>query len=379
MQDIQRYHTARRVTLLSASANLLLAITKVIFGLIGRSHALFADGIDSFADLFSDFLVFMAAKAGSLGPDKEHPYGHGRIETMITVGLAILLLVSGSGIIFNAWRAMVHARFGKPGVYTLIIAFISIVTNEGLFRYIITISKRINSNALHISAWHHRGDAFSSLVVLIGIGGAILGVHYLDEIAAVIVALMIIRMALKMVWHSLRELVDTSVNATTLQKINASIAQIAGVQAVHQLRTRLMGGLILVEVHVLVDPHISVSEGHFVADQVMKKIQFDEPKVVDVLVHIDVEDDETIVSQVDLPGREELQNILQRCWHDLPGCNLFKDLRLHYLHDKIEIEILLPLDILQQVDNLAELQQQYENAVRDLDYVASVKILLSID
>ncbi|MGD9153750.1 MAG: cation diffusion facilitator family transporter [Gammaproteobacteria bacterium] len=375
MQDIQRYHTARRVTLLSAGANFLLAIVKIIFGFFGRSQALFADGIDSFADLFSDFLVFMAAKAGSLSPDKEHPYGHGRIETMITVGLAVLLLISGGGIIFNATHAMVHAHFGKPSIYTLIVALVSIVTNESLFRYIIAIGGKINSNALHISAWHHRGDAFSSLVVLIGIAGAILGVHYLDAIAAVIVALMIIRMALKMMWHSLRELVDTSVDAATLQKINSSIAQIAGVLAVHQLRTRLMGGLILVEVHVLVDPHISVSEGHFVADQVVRKIQLDEPKVVDVLVHIDVENDEKIISQVGLPGREELQNILQRCWHDLPGYNLFKDLRLHYLHDKIEVEILLPLDILQQIDNVIELKQQYENAVRDLDYITSVKIL----
>lgn len=374
MQDIQRYYTARRVTLLSASANFSLAVIKIIFGLFGRSQALFADGIDSFADLFSDFLVFMAAKAGSHAPDKEHPYGHGRIETMITVGLAMLLLVSGGGIIFNALHAVLHAHFGKPGIYTLIVAFVSIVTNEGLFRYIIAVGKKINSNALHISAWHHRGDAFSSLVVLIGIAGAILGVHYLDAVAAVIVALMIIRMALKMMWHSLRELIDTSVDAATLQKINSSVAQIAGVLAVHQLRTRLMAGLILIEIHVLVDPHISVSEGHFIADQVMKKIQLDESKVVDVLVHIDVEEDEKIVSQVDLPDRKELQGILQSYWHSLPGYDSFKDLRLHYLHDKIEIEILLPLSVLQQIDSLAELEQRYKNAVRDLGYIASVKI-----
>jgi len=372
MQNIQRYKIAKKVTWFSAGSNLLLAVSKVIFGFLGRSHALFADGIDSFSDLFSDFLTIMAVKAGGYAPDQEHPYGHGRIETIAAMVLAIILLISGGVIIFNVWRAIIHAHFIKPKIYTLIIAGISILFNEGLFHYITRMGKQINSNALNVSAWHHRGDALSSVVVLLGIGGSILGMHYLDSIAAIIVALIIIKMAVQMIWQSTRELIDTAVDQQTLQKINANIAQVHGVQAVHQLRTRLLGGLIFVEVHVLVDPHISVSEGHFVANKVMEKIQTNIPKVMDVLVHIDVENDEQINIKFDLPSREELQNILRACWQNLPGYNEIKNFNLHYLHNKVEVEILLPIKFANQWEDL---NKKYQQATKDLDYITSIKFL----
>jgi cation diffusion facilitator family transporter len=377
MQNVHRYKTAKKVALFSASSNLLLAVSKVIFGLLGRSHALFADGIDSFADLFSDFLMIMAVKVGSHAPDQEHPYGHGRIETIIAMVLAIILLISGGVIIFNVWHSILRAHLVKPKVYTLIIAGISVLFNEGLFHYIARVGKQIYSNALNVSAWHHRGDALSSVVVLLGIGGSILGLRYLDSIAAIIVALLIIRMAVQMIWRSVRELIDTAVDQSTLQKINASIVQVHGVYAVHQLRTRSLGGLIFVEVHVLVDPHISVSEGHFVANKVMEKIQVNVPKVADVLVHVDVEDDEKINIKFDLPSREELQIILQQRWQNLPGHDEIKQFNLHYLHNKVEVEILLPVQVLRQIGNLEDLSKKYQTAVKDLNYIASIKFWLS--
>jgi cation diffusion facilitator family transporter len=376
MQGNKRYQIAKKAVFLSAGANLLLAIIKIVFGWLGNSQALFASGVDSFSDLFFDFLAIVAAKIGGHAPDQEHPYGHGRIETIITITLTILLLVAALGIVLNAWYSIWHARFVKPSIYVLLVALVSVLTNEGLFRYISQIGKNINSNLLNISAWHHRGDAFSSIVVLLGAGGAILGFHYLDAIAAIIVALIIMKMAVQMAWHSIRELIDTAVDPATLQQITDIITQIHGVHAVHQLRTRLLGGLIFVEVHILVDERFSVSEGHFIANQVMKKIQQDIPKIIDVLVHVDIEDDEQTTSGLDLPGREELLPRLKQHWDGLLGCNEIKQINLHYLRNKIEIEILLPLAILQKISDLEDLKQQYQAAVRDLNYITSVKILL---
>jgi len=280
------------------------------------------------------------------------------------------LLISGGVIIFNVWRAIIHAHFIKPKIYTLIIAGISILFNEGLFHYIIRMGKQINSNVLNVSAWHHRGDALSSGVGLFGKRSTNLGIHYLDPNGGINVALIIIKMAVQMIWQSARELIDTAVDQPTLQKINANVAQVHGVYAVHQLRTRLLGGLIFVEVHVLVDPHISVSEGHFVANKVMERIQANVPKVFDVLVHVDVEDDEEINIRFDLPSREELQNILRVRWQSLPGHDEIRRFNLHYLYNKVEVEILLPIKF---ADNLENLSKKYQQAVEDLDYIASIK------
>jgi cation diffusion facilitator family transporter len=374
MQNIKRYQQARQVTLYGIGANLLLTILKIIIGIIGHSQALFADGIHSFSDLITDALVIMAAKAGSHAPDQKHPYGHGRIETVMSGVLALILIVVAGGIVWDAVHYILQPSMLKPAVYGLFVALVSILINEWLFRYTLRVGKQISSNLLLVNAWHHRSDVLSSVIVLIGMGGSILGIHYLDSIAAIIVAVLIFKMGLQMAWQSLQELIDTAVSQEILQQIQKSISKVEGVLSVHQVRTRLLGGFIYIEVHVLVDPHISVSEGHFIANQVMRTVQLDNPKIVDVLVHVDPEEDEIVVNGFALPDREELQQILKQHWLNLPGYNKLQNITLHYLRGKVEVELFLPLGTLKNAEEAQALRKKYQNIVAEVESIASVAV-----
>jgi cation diffusion facilitator family transporter len=374
MQNTGRYQQARKVTLIGALTNLVLAILKVIFGIIGHSQALFADGIHSFSDLVTDFLVLMVSKAGSREPDIEHPYGHGRIETIATIVLAVLLLVVAFGIVLDAVHSILHLHFIRPAFFGLVVALISILANEWIFRYTLRVGKRIGSNLLNANAWHHRSDALSSLVVLVGIGGSILGFHYWDSVAAIIVALMIVHMGLKMIWASVKELIDTGVDEAILQNILEQILNVNGVKSAHQLRTRLVGGWIFVEAHILVDSHISVSEGHYVGDQIIKSLMKDFPKISDVVIHVDPEDDSVKLAGVRLLNRKALKKKLKNCWNSLPGYSQATKMNLHYLRNKIEIELFLPLSVLTKDDIAEGVVKQYQEAVKKISFVDSVKV-----
>ena len=252
MQPNHRYQQSKRVTLIGAIVNALLGILKVLIGTLGNSHALVADGLHSFSDLLTDGLVIFAAKFGSREADIDHPYGHGRIETAATLALAMLLVLVGAGIIYDAGdHLFIEKSTQSPHYIVLIIALISVIANEWLFRYTLRIAEKIQSNLLKANAWHSRSDAGSSVVVLIGVGGSLLGFTYLDAIAAIIVGLFVIKMGWELGWSSLQELVDTGTDPKTLIKIEKAIHEVPGVKSMHQLRTRSMGGNILVDIHAL--------------------------------------------------------------------------------------------------------------------------------
>jgi cation diffusion facilitator family transporter len=288
-----RYRQARKVTLVGIVVNTFLGILKVVFGVVGHSQALFADGLHSFSDLITDLLVIVAAKFGSKKPDENHPYGHRRIETVSTVALAVFLIVVGCGIIFDAFHVMVGQVFIKPNVWILIVAVLSVVLNEWLYRYTLKTADKIRSNLLSANAWHHRSDAWSSVVVVIGIGGALLGLHYFDSVAAIIVALFIIKIGCQLVWRSISELIDTGADSETLKEITRKVEKVDGVKKLNYLRTRLVGGDIFVEVYMQVDGRITVAEGHDIGTVVARKLKQGFVKITDVVVHIDPEAQES--------------------------------------------------------------------------------------
>ncbi len=339
-QDSNRYHETRKVTLVGAFVNIFLSLAQLTGGVIAQSQALIADGVHTLSDLASDIVVLVAAKLASKDADEDHPYGHGRIETVATIILGLMLSSVGIGIALDAFGRLAHPELLlNPKPLGLFFALLAIVSKESLFHYTKRTARRINSPMLLANAWHHRSDAISSLVVLIGIAGAIfLHIHWLDAIAAIIVAGMIVFMGLQMIKDSVMELVDTALDPDRVKEIHQFIEHIDGVKNVHMLRTRKMGGNALADVHVQVDSHISVSEGHHIAERVMNNLTTQFPELQDVTVHIDPEDDECASPCEHLPSRKE---VLEHLCPQLNKLGLTEDdtITLHYLDGKISLSI----------------------------------------
>lgn len=342
MSNKARYQKAKRVTLIGAVINALLGISKLLGGIGFHSSALIADGFHSLCDLLTDGMVLVASRYGSQAADDAHPYGHQRIETATTYVLALLLILTGAAI---AWDALIHLtrhQIEHPELLTLPIAFISIVANEALFWYTRHIGQAIKSELVIANAWHHRSDAASSIIVLVGLLGSLAGYSALDGIAAVVVGLLIIKMGFEYGWKSIKELIDTGVESKLRIKIRQTIHATDGVRKVHQLRSRLMGSDIFVDLHVQVDPMISVSEGHFIAQNVHQKLMKSIPGVKDVTVHIDPEDDEIHKPSQHLPNRQTLESMFIKAWQaHFPTLQTYL---LHYLEGKLTIDLIGTMD-----------------------------------
>jgi len=356
----------KKTTYLSALTNSFLAILKILVGVIGHSNALVADGLHSLSDLITDALVLVASKAGHKSPDQEHPYGHQRIETIAAAIIALTFLSAGLWVAYNAIIHLLQQQPLQPiSELTLVVAAISAISNELLFRYTLKKGQSISSNLLITNAWHSRSDVYVSLIVLISIFCAWLGLHYFDAIGATLIALLIIKIGIKMAWDSFNELIDAGVDPSTLDLLHQHIKEMPGVTAVHQLRTRTHSGNIFVDVHIEVNPKISVSEGHFISEQVRLHLLHQNNRVSDVTVHIDPENDEIYASCTHLPPRILLQKELTKRWQTLPGFNRLVDIKLHYLNKTLDIELIFPLDLINSV-TADHLEKMYSQAIKEL-------------
>lgn len=340
----KRLRETKRVTFVGAVVNLLLSVFKLIFGWIAQSQALLADGIHSLSDLLSDALVWFAAAHSAQGPDSDHPYGHGRFETLATLGLGLLLALVAVGIIWDASsRLFSPERLLIPGSLALVIALVSVLAKEWLYHYTVRVARRVKSDMLRANAWHHRTDAFSSVVVIFGVAGTMAGLPYLDAIATIGVGLMIAHVGWELSWPAIQELADAGLEEERLEQIRSTILSVNGVRAIHMLRTRSSGGQASADVHVLVDPKLSVSEGHMISQMVMDNLTDDIEEISDVTVHIDPEDDEIAAPSKDLPMRDAAEAMLSECWQEIPGVAQRERMLLHYLDGKIDIEVYFPL------------------------------------
>lgn len=361
-------------SLVSAGTNTFLAILKIIIGYAGHSQALIADGIHSFSDLISDALVLFAARAGDQLPDKEHPYGHQRIETIASIIIALILFAVAASIGFNAFERMMHpSLILRPTFIVVLVAAISIFANEFLFHYTYRQSKKIDSNLLMVNAWHNRSDTFVSIIVLLSVIGAMIGWRWLDAVGAAIIALLIAKMAAKMIWRAGQELIDRGVDEKTLSSIENVINNVHGVRSIHQLRTRLHGSTILVDLHIIVDPFISVSEGHHIGERVHLQLMQNIKNLKDVTVHIDPENDEQERPSLHLPDREKINKLLTERWEKLAGFDQIKKITLHYLAGHLYIEAFLPESVVTK-ESHAELTKEYQTAAQNIPDVASVAL-----
>lgn len=376
MNEAQRYQLGRRVTLVGAVINIFLAVGKMIVGYLGNSYGLIADGIHSFSDLLTDILVLFASHYGSQEADHNHPYGHRRIETAATVGLALVLLLIALSICWNALQHLLLEEFQQVSQLTVWVAAISIGIKEWLYHYTQRVGKMIESDLVIANAWHHRSDAATSVVVLVGLIGNLLGFAYLDALMALVIGIWLIKLSWDLGWGSLSELVDTGVDQYTLEKIQRTIQGVTGVRTLHQLRNRSMGGKLFIDVHILVDPDISVSEGHYIADRVYRRVRQEHPKVMDITIHVDPENDEKQAISRGLPARSELTVLLKQRWADVINWQELDKLHLHYLNGKVHIEVWQKWSSNERELDLNQLVERLAERLADKTYIAEVKLLV---
>jgi cation diffusion facilitator family transporter len=371
------YRLKRRVTLVGVVVNVLLAAAKIVLGVIGRSQALVVDGVHSLSDLVSDALVLAAARSASRGADQDHPYGHGRIETAATLGIGVLLMLVAAGFAYDAaMRLMNPQDLWVPGWLALLAALASVLAKEWLYQYTVRVARRLRSRLLEANAWHHRSDALSSVVVVIGVVGAIAGYAWFDALAAIVVAAMVGLIGWRFIWQAVHELVDTGADPVQLAELRSAIASVHGVRSVHDLRTRLMGGELLVDVHIVVDAAVSASEGHRIADEVRSRLLKGGP-TADVLVHVDADQSLDNEDERHPPLRDRVLADLRRAWADFPETATAQRTTLHYRGESVDVEIVLPPQTL-AAEALPQLGARLEQAAAPLGYVRRVIPLIGV-
>ncbi|WP_298446841.1 cation diffusion facilitator family transporter [uncultured Marinobacter sp.] len=332
---------ASRVTIIGMILDAFLGVIKVIGGTLFHSQALLVDGIHSFTDVASDVVVLGVMKVSRQEPDDCHPYGHQRIETFGTLVLGSILIAVGAAL---AWENTLRLIEGDvdhiPEWPVLVAAAISVVGKEWIYRYTKHVGLAIRSDLIIANAWHSRTDALSSLVVLVSTAGAMLGFVWLDMLAAVAIAVIIIHIGWKFTWDSVQELVDTGLSPDDTEMLKTIARETDGVLNVHELRSRRMGQDILLDIHLVVRPEISVSEGHQIGMQVVAGMRNALDNILDINFHIDAENDEDheFATTKQLPSRAEVTSIIAEHLGEIPQRSR---LRLHYLRNKLHLEIFL--------------------------------------
>jgi cation diffusion facilitator family transporter len=287
--DVSRDKIIRKVTWIGLFVNLLLSGIKFAAGIFGNSQAVVADAIHSLTDLTTDIAVIAGSHYWSRPPDEDHPYGHKRLEAVVTVFIAIVLVAAGIGIGWKAIATLHQKHAATPGWIAVLAAFASIICKESLYRWTAITGRQIKSSALAANAWHHRTDALSSVPVFVAVAGARVFPtwSFLDHVGAVVVSIFILHASIKIIWPSLSELIDVGAPMETKKKIRDIALRNKDVLQVHDIRTRYISSSVQVDLHIVVEGSITVREGHSIADDVRKRINGEMPEVLDVIVHVD--------------------------------------------------------------------------------------------
>lgn len=284
---LHRISATKRSTWTSVVVNVFLTIIQIFTGIFAQSQALIADGIHSLSDLIADFVVLFASHHGQKDADEDHPYGHYRYETAATFILGGLLLAVGFGMLWSAGHKLLNPTTIAPvHIIALWVALTTLVAKELLFRYMLKIAKTVKSSMLVANAWHARSDAASSLVVSLGIVGNLLGYGIFDPIAALVVGLMVIKMGWSFSWDALHDLMDRGADDIEVEAIKQTLLKAPGVQDVHDVRTRKMGDMLVVDAHIEVKADITVEEGHNIAVEARRQV-LQRHRVLNLMTHID--------------------------------------------------------------------------------------------
>jgi cation diffusion facilitator family transporter len=367
---------AHRVTLIGAVIDLTVGLLKLITGLLVGSAALIADGIHSFSDLVTDGFVLAATHYGRQEPDSNHPYGHGRIETLATLVLGSVLIFVAGGI---AWASLMRLIGGEPfeapGLWAIGVAVVALAAKEWIFRYTLRVARRVNSKLLEANAWHSRSDALSTVAVLIGLVAAQFGAGWVDAVAAILVGIMVGQVGWRLLWESSQELIDTALPEAEREQMQSIAEEVPGVHGVHDLRTRSLGSQVVLDLHIVVAPRLTVSEAHEIGNTVSRQLRDAFPNLADVTFHIDPEDDEGETEHSLRPGlplRSDVEGMLDDAWHE---CRVWRErvaLDLHYLDAQVDISIYVRQ--LPPGQSLEEAASELREASRELGWVGRLRV-----
>ena len=367
-----------KVTLIGTASNLILSIIKFAGGIIGHSAAMIADATHSVSDLLTDMIVLIMFKVGQKPKDEDHPYGHGKAETLGTTVVGFIIISVGIGLAYEAWEMIQSGIARIPEPLAAGTALISIFIKEWLFRYTRSVGEKSNNSLLLANAWHHRSDAISSIAALVGIIGAMLGFPALDPIAATMVAFMIMKVGYELTLGGFRDLMDTALDEKDTQSIQVAIDDVSGVLKSHDLRTRKIGGEILMDVHIQVDSDLTVTEGHEVAERVRRKLIKNYPNTQDVLVHVDGYDDSEVESIYNI-SRDDVEFLLTSILANTDGKLKKTQLRIHHLKGKNIVELYLHGD---STKTIAETETSLKEIKSDLlknEHIDGVKLYLEVE
>lgn len=286
LEGEQRYKIGKTISIITIILNIILAIGKIIAGVVGKSNAMLSDGVHSGSDVLSTVCVIIGLKLSKKPEDKEHPYGHEKFEPIVAKLLAFILATTALGIGYKAVKIMISGNLEVPGVIAIYGAVISIIVKECMYRYTVNGAKKINSSALLADAWHHRSDAFSSIGSLIGILGARFGYLILDPIASIVICIIILKVSFRIYIQSTNQLMDHSADKETIDSIIKDILGVEGVIRIDDLKTRVHATRIYVDVEISVNRELSICEAHEIAEKVHHKVEENTEEVKHCMVHV---------------------------------------------------------------------------------------------
>jgi cation diffusion facilitator family transporter len=367
-----------KAIIIGAVANLLLAALKFVGGILGNSVALVADAIHSLSDLVTDVIVLFTHHIGKMPQDKDHPYGHGRAETIGAAVIGLLIITTGIGVIYETWQAINDELLWTPGLLAIIAATLSIAINEGLFHFTRRVGEATQSPSLIANAWHHRSDAISSIAALIGIIGAGLGFPFMDPLAGAIVGGMIVKVGINITRQGVRDLMDTALNDEHTKKIHTTLKAIPEVLHFHELRSRVIGGEFLIDLHILVDPEMTVTEGHRVAEIVRRNLIKAFDNIQDVLVHVDGESDAEVEAIYPIT-RKELIEIAQPLISELKRGILQPKIRVHHIKGKNILDVFLKIDSKQNMEDTRDLVANVKSKLETAPQIDHARVFLDLN
>lgn len=316
---LQTEKIAMNVSKVSIIVNVILSVLKLIAGIIASSEAMISDAIHSASDVFSTFVVIIGIRLSGKKADKEHPYGHERLECVAAILLSMVLAATGLGI---GWAGVSkiatsdYQHLQTPGTLALAAAVISIIVKEWMFWYTRCSAKKINSGALMADAWHHRSDALSSVGSFIGILGARLGFPVMDPLASVIICIFIFKAAFDIFKDAVDKMVDKSCDEETINSIRSLVSRQEGVKRIDSLNTRAFGNKIYVDLEIAADGQLSLNQSHKIAEHVHDVIENTFPNIKHIMIHvnpyIDRKEIHALVDSIDREHLEEVRLFLER-------------------------------------------------------------------
>lgn len=378
-QPQKELRAARKVTLIGLVLDALLGVSKVFVGFVYNSYALIADGIHSFSDVASDIMVLVLFRISREEPDEDHPYGHERFETLGAVILGSVLIAVAGALAWESVQRVWEEVADLPGWPVLVVAVAAVLSKEWIYHYTLRVGRLIRSDLLVANAWHSRTDALSSIIVLLGASGAMMGFPWLDAIAACVIALIVANIGWHLAWDNVKELVDTAMPLEKQRLLTQVANDTEGVKAVNRIKSRRMGSDFLLDIHLQVDPRVSVSEGHEIGVRAEHRILEAVPEVREVTFHIDAEDEDQqeAVHSTTLPSRSDVSEALHSRWGDLIDFTRAWSPRLHYLSDQISVELYLESRSAVRQEHRDEsccLTRQLADQAHDLPWLGKIRI-----